>query len=88
MPIVAAALQAQMETRIYNGLKAAFAADGKDSPQADASWQKQSKAIAAIAQDICTMLLTQAQVAPGQAVTTVGSPTTQAGSTVSPGKLV
>lgn len=88
MPIVAAKLQKAMELRIYNSLKAAFSADAKDNPAADANWQKQAKAIASIAQDIALMLLTEAQVAPGQAVVTAGSPAAQSGTTTSPGKLL
>ena len=88
MPIVAPKLQAAMQIRIYNALKKNFAADGATNKEADANWQKQAAAISEIAIDICNMLLTEASVAPGQAVTTAGSPTAQAGSTVSPGKLI
>jgi hypothetical protein len=88
MPIVAAKLKAELELRVYNGLKQAFAADGKDNAEADASWQKTAKAISGIAEDICNMLLLEVQVAPGIAVTTAGSPAAQAGSTVAPGKLL
>jgi len=42
---------------------------------------------AAISDAVVLYLNTQVIVLPGQAVTTVGGPTSQAGTTVSPGKL-
>ena len=88
MAIIAATLKAKMETRIYNGLKAAFAADGKGNPEAEKNWQKQAKVMAAIAEDICEMLLTSVQVAPGIPVAVAGSPAAQSGATTAPGKLI
>ena len=90
MPIVAPKLQAEMEVRIYNALKKNFSADGATNKEADASWAKQAKAISEIAIDICSMLLIDAQVAPGQAVVGSGGgvPGPMAGSTTTPGKLI
>jgi predicted NBD/HSP70 family sugar kinase len=84
MPIVAASLKKKMETRILNELKAAFASDGAASPDAQKKWEAIAKAVAASAEDICAMLLTEAQVAPGIPVATSGGP----GATTSPGKLL
>lgn len=62
MPIVAAALKAKMQQRILNELKSNFAASGSSSSNADKDWEGLAKAIAAIADDICEMLLTQVAV--------------------------
>jgi len=88
MPIVAASLKAKMETRILNELKKAFSADGAASPDAQKNWAAIAKAVSASAEDICAMLLTEAQVAPGIPVATAGSPAAQTGATTSPGKLL
>lgn len=88
MPIVAASLKKKMETRILNELKAAFASDGAASPDAQKNWESIAKAVAATAEDICNLLLQEAQVAPGIPVATAGSPAAQTGATTSPGKLL
>jgi hypothetical protein len=90
MPIVPAKLKAAMEVRVYNELKAAFAKDGAQSPDADKNWQAIAKAVSATAEDICLMLLTDVQVAPGQAVVGAGGgiPGPMSGATTSPGKLL
>jgi hypothetical protein len=88
MPIVAAKLKAEINTRVYNGLKAAYAKDGATSETSDANWAKLAEAVSGIAIDICNLLLTEVQVAPGIAVTTAGPPAAHSGATVSPGKLI
>jgi hypothetical protein len=49
---------------------------------------KLANAISDIAMDIVEELTTNAQVVPGQKVITNGSPSTQTGSTVSPGRII
>jgi len=90
MPIVATALKAKMKTRLVNAFKQAFAEDGATNDQASASWEKQAEAISSIAEDICNLLLTEAQVAPGIAVTGAGGgvPGPMSGATTAPGKLI
>jgi hypothetical protein len=79
-------MKAKFRKRIHDGLARVFASD-HDS-QVDAQWSKMADAISDIAMDIVTELTTKAQVAPGIPVVTNGSPTTQAGATVSPGKII
>jgi hypothetical protein len=90
MPILAgqAKLKAAIKTRVYNALKKANAANGKSNPEADKTWMTQAEAISEIAQDICQFLLSDVSVAPNIPVVVVGSPSTQSGSTTSPGKLL
>jgi hypothetical protein len=88
MPIVAAALKAKMQTRIFNALKEKFKDDIKDNDKGVESLMKQAEAISGIAEDICEMLLTQVQVSPGIPVVTAGSPAAQSGATTAPGKLI
>lgn len=88
MPLSGATLKAQMKTTIKAGLQREFAdavAEGEGySAEADAQWEKLASAVADIAVDIVTAITTQAQVAPGIAVTTPAGP----GVTTSPGQII
>jgi hypothetical protein len=86
MPLVASEMKAKFQTRIHAGLARVFSSD-HDS-QVDAQWMKIADAVSDIAMDIVTELTTNAEVVPGQAVATAGSPTAQVGTTVSPGKIM
>lgn len=92
MPLVAAAMKAKMQTRIHQGLKRTFSPavnQGKDySGIAEEFWEKLADAISDIAMDVVSEIQQNAEVVPGQQVTTQGGPTNQAGQTVSPGKIL
>ena len=87
MPMNPMSLQAQMELRIYAGLKKEFSsAAGKGAPYtpiADEHWMKLAKAISGIAADIVLEIVKNAEVTPG--IPTAGSPAAQV--TVAPGKI-
>lgn len=88
MPMVAAKLQKDLETAIYNALEKEFKEEGKKNKAAKDAWQRQAVALSSIAEVIVQFLMTDAQVAPGIPVTTAGSPAAQAGATTAPGKLM
>lgn len=92
MPLVGPAIKSKFQTTIHNGLKREFsaaAAKGQNYPPiADEFWTKLANAISDIAMDIVEEIQSNAQVVPGQQVTTQGSPTNHTGSTVSPGKIL
>lgn len=92
MPMNPSALKSKFKTTIYNGLKSQFggaASKGKDyNKEADEQWQKMAEAISGIAADIILELQTNAQVMPGIAVATAGSPAAQTGATTAPGKIL
>jgi hypothetical protein len=81
MPLVADEMKAKFKTRIFAGLSREFASD-TDS-RVTAQWQKIADAISDIAIDIVMELQTNAEVAPGQSVSTSGGP----GQTTSPGQI-
>lgn len=92
MPLVASEIKQKFQSRIYAGLQRVFgseAAEGTNySPEAERQWQMMADAISDIAMDLVTEIQTNAEVVPGQAVVTNGSATTQAGTTISPGKIL
>lgn len=92
MPLVGPEMKAKFQSTIHSGLKRVFSSasaggTGYD-PISDAQWAKMADAISDIAVDIVNEIQQNAQVVPGQQVVTNGSPSTQAGQTVSPGKIV
>jgi len=82
MPLVASEMKAKFQARIHDGLARVFASD-TDS-QVNAQWMKMADAISDIAIDLVLEIQTNAQVAPGQAVSTPAGP----GATVSPGMIL
>ena len=94
MPLIAPKLQAEMEIRILNGLKSAYAANGATSKTAEADWAKLAKAISGIAMDIVLAITTEAQVLPGIVIVASGvgvapgSPLPVSGATAGPGKIM
>ena len=92
MPLEANAMKAKFKDRIYQGLKREFKSEmsqGKDyQPLAEQMLLKIASAVSDIAMDIVQEIQTNAQVMPGQSVVTAGGPSNQAGSTVSPGKIL
>ena len=91
MPLVATEIKSKFQSRIHDGLRRVFQADVSEGKEydavADAQWAKIADAISDIAMDLVTEIQTNAQVLPGQQVLTAGSPTTQSGTTISPGKI-
>lgn len=85
-------MKALMQARIHAGLSRVLTptvSDGKNYPPiADEFWAKLADAISDIAMDIVNEIHQNAQVVPGQQVTTNGGPTTQSGQTISPGKIL
>jgi hypothetical protein len=92
MPLIAPAIRAKFVATIHAGLKREFYEEISRAtnypPIADPFWLKLSNAIADIAMDIVDEIHQNAQVVPGQQVTTSGGPSNQSGQTVSPGKIV
>ena len=92
MALVASEMKAKFQTRIAAGLQRVFASEMASATGyaaiSQAQWALLADAISDIAMDIVTEITTNAEVVPGQAVVTLGSPTTQAGSTISPGKIL
>jgi hypothetical protein len=92
MPLVGPEMKAKFQSRIHAGLSRVFSPDvGQGTnypPIADPMWAKLADAISDIAMDIVDEIQQNAQVVPGQQVITNGGPTTQAGQTVSPGKII
>lgn len=92
MPLIAPTIRARFVATIHAGLQREFSpaiSQGKNYPPvADEFWLHLANAIADIATDIVDEIHSNAQVVPGQAVVTVGGPTNQAGTTVSPGKII
>ena len=90
MPIVEAKVAKELEAAIMSELGNAFSSDGAPADVAE-SHKKMAGAIATgVAKVICNMLLTEAQVAPGIAMTGVGGgvPGPVTGATSAPGKLL
>lgn len=91
MPLVGPAMKAKFKDTIKAGLQREFSGEASKGqgypPVAEEMWTKLADAISDIAMDIVTEIQTNAQVLPGQQVVTAGSPTTQTGATVSPGKI-
>jgi hypothetical protein len=92
MPLIAPEMKARFQNTIKAGLQRVYSSDVSQgqgyTPEAQAEWAKLADAISDIAMDIVTELTTNAEVLPGQAVVTAGSPVAQAGTTVSPGKIL
>jgi len=90
MPIIAAKVKMDIEQAVFNALKKEFKDEIKDNEKGESSLKKQAKAISEIATVICTMLLSDVQVAPGIPVVGAGGgvPGPMSGSTTAPGKLL
>jgi hypothetical protein len=92
MALNSASMKAAFQTRIAAGLSRVFSSEvglaAGYSAISAAQWAKMADAISDIAMDIVTQIQTEAQVLPGQAVVTVGSPTTQTGATTTPGTII
>jgi hypothetical protein len=91
MALVASEMKAKFQTRIQAGLSRVFSAEVAAAkgypPVAAADWMKLADAISDIAMDIVMEIQTNAEVIPGQSVVTVGTPVTQTGATITPGKI-
>jgi hypothetical protein len=92
MALVAPAIKSKFKDTIYAGLKREFTAAVNQGqgypPVADEFWLKLADAISDIAMDLVDEMHNNAQVQPGQAVVTAGSPAAHTGTTVSPGKIL
>jgi hypothetical protein len=91
MPLVASEMKAKFQSRIYSGLQRVFGSEiseGTDyPPEAQKQWRMMADAISDIAMDVVNEITQNAQVNPGQQVVTNGGPSTQTGSTMSPGTI-
>lgn len=91
MPLQGPEMKQKFQTRIHSGLARVFGSDaaaGAGYPAiADPFWTKLADAISDIAMDVVNEIQQNAEVMPGQAVVTAGGPSSQAGTTVSPGKI-
>ena len=87
MPLVAAKMQKDMESRLQSAFSQVFQEEIAKNPEAKKGHDKMAKAIAQIAIDIVTAITTSAQVNPGIPVTTAGSPAAQSGATTAPGTI-
>lgn len=84
------ALKAKMSERIFEGLKRVYTkvdATANYSSVVEAQWRSMADAISDIALDIVADIQQNAQVNPGISVVTSGGPSTQSGSTITPGTI-
>lgn len=88
MPLIIPVIKQLVETKVLAAYQREFGDLQGNNPEAIASWQKQAKIAAEIADVIIEAIQTQAEVAPGIPVTTAGSPAAQTGATVAPGKIL
>lgn len=86
--LIGSKLKKTMEARLIAALTREMESELSANPAAAASHRKLAAAISDIALDIIDCLLSDAQIAPGIPVATVGGPTAQSGTTTAPGKLV
>lgn len=93
MPLVIPSIESKLKSAIFENLKKEFKPDisrGENySAEAERHLRKIANAVAkGVAQVIVEAIQNDAQVAPGQAVVTSGSPSNHAGSVVSPGRIL
>lgn len=84
MALVKPTVKKMIEAKIFAAYQREFGDLQASNPDAAASWQKQAKIAADIADAIIDVLLSQAEIAPGIPVSTAGGP----GATSGPGKIM
>jgi hypothetical protein len=91
MALSGSVMKSAFQSTIYAGLKRVFASEVAQASDytsvAEAQWEKLADALSDIAVDIVTQIQTDAEVAPGIAVSTTGSASAQTGTTTAPGKI-
>jgi hypothetical protein len=84
MALIKPTVRKMVEAKIVAAYQREFGELQGSNPDAPASWQKQAKIAADIAEAIIDVLLSQAEIAPGIPVNTSGGP----GATSGPGKIM